>query len=261
MSKYIRSSFYIGLIVIFNSCINSRESVYFNNLSSGSLAGVQTYKEASLQKNDILSINISSLNPEASEIFNVQNEVRVTTSTPTGSNAQVSGYLINEDGFIQLPIIGNVKAEGLTKKQLTNHITQLLVEKKLLVDPIVNIRHLNYKVTVLGEVGRPTVISVPNEKITLLEAIGLAGDITIFGKKENVLLIREKPTGQKEITRINLNTDQVFQSDFYYLQPNDVVYVEPNKAKIASASNTRLWLPSVFSGLSLVANVIWIINR
>jgi polysaccharide export outer membrane protein len=242
---------YISLALYLVSCASNKQVAYFDNIQSGTIPAPTSNVDVPIQKNDILSISITSLNREASAIFNVNdNQPRETL-----------GYLVNEDGYVQLPILGNIRAIGLTKKQLSEQLTKRLIDQKLLVDPIVNIRHLNFKVTVLGEVARPTVVNVPSEKISLLEAIGLAGDLTIYGKRENVLLIREKQNGQKEIFRINLNNDQIFKSDFYYLQPNDVIYVEPNQAKVSSASTTRQWLPIVFSALSVILNVVRISTR
>jgi polysaccharide biosynthesis/export protein len=114
---------------------------------------------------------------------------------------------------------------------------------------------LNYRVTVLGEVARPTVVSVPNERISILEALGIAGDITIYGKKDNVLLIREEKGG-KLIKRINLNSSEIFSSPYYYLKSNDIVYVEPNQARIATASRTQQLLPTILSALSFVAIIL-----
>jgi polysaccharide export outer membrane protein len=168
--------------------------------------------------------------------------------------------LVNTEGTIQLPILGNIKAEGLTKKQLKASITNLINEKKLLIDPVVTIRHLNYEVTVIGEVGKPTVINVPNEKISMLKALGIAGDITIYGKKENVLLIREVE-GKRIINRIDLNSKDFLSSPFFYLQPNDVVYVEPNKIKILNANRNQQLLPTILSALSIVAVVITTLVR
>jgi polysaccharide biosynthesis/export protein len=125
----------------------------------------------------------------------------------------------------------------------------------LLIDPIVTVRMLNYRVTVLGEVARPTVVSVPNERISILEALGIAGDITIYGKKDNVLLIREEKGG-KLIKRINLNSSEIFSSPYYYLKSNDIVYVEPNQARIATASRTQQLLPTILSALSFVAIIL-----
>ena len=191
----IKFSCYLFLFIstaLFNmSCVETRYSSYLNNVSDTMFLSNEKNKEIKIQKNDILSIHINSLNQDASAIFNTQNSYVINGSSSNGSNTYSSGYLVNTDGDIQLPILGNIKAEGLSKKELKNEITKTILDKKLLVDPIVNIRHLNYEVTVIGEVGKPTVINVPSEKISLLKALGLAGDITVYGKKDNVLLIRE----------------------------------------------------------------------
>jgi polysaccharide export outer membrane protein len=147
--------------------------------------------------------------------------------------------------------LGKLKAEGLTIKQLNENIIDSLNTKKLLVDPLVTIRFLNFRVTVLGEVGKPTVITVPNEKISILEAIGLAGDLTIYGKRDNVLLIREEE-GKKIVRRIDLNSAAVLTSPFYYLKSNDVLYVEPDKNKVASVSSFRQLLPAYIAALTVI---------
>jgi polysaccharide export outer membrane protein len=162
---------------------------------------------------------------------------------------------VSQDGFIDFPGLGKVMAAGISKQRLKEEITQMLVNSKLLIDPIVTVRYLNYRVTVLGEVARPTVVTVPNEKISILEAIGLAGDLTIYAKRDNVLLIREEK-GSKVIKRINLNTSEIFTSPYYYLKSNDVVYVEPNNTKVASASRSQQLLPIVLSALSFVAIIL-----
>ena len=143
----------------------------------------------------------------------------------------------------------------MTKTELRDNITNLILSRKLLINPVVEIRFLNYEVTVLGEVAKPTVITVPSEKISLLKAIGLAGDLTIFGRRDNVLLIREQ-NGKKKTRHIDLNSANFFNSPYYYLQPNDVVYVEPNKAKVASAGRTQQLLPLLLSCLSIVVIVL-----
>ena len=124
-----------------------------------------------------------------------------------------------------------------------------------MIDPIVDIRYLNFEVTVLGEVGRPTVITVPSEKISLIKALGLAGDLTIYGRRDNVLLIREE-NGQRITRHIDLNSSDFLSSPYYYLQPNDVIYVEPNKTKVASSSRSQQVVPIVLSSLSIIVVVI-----
>lgn len=211
--------------------------------------------QAPIQENDILGISISSLNAEASAIFNPPNSNNSRSTTVTGSSSEPGGYLVNSDGNIQLPVLGTIKAAGLTKKELGDNITNMILSKKLLIDPLVEIRFLNFEVTVIGEVAHPTVITVPSEKISLLKAIGLAGDLTIYGKRENVLLIREE-NGKKKTRHIDLNSSNFFNSPYYYLQPNDVIYVEPNKAKVASAGRSQQLLPVILSALSVVVIVL-----
>ncbi|MDB5248576.1 MAG: sugar transporter [Segetibacter sp.] len=251
-------TFFSALAVIFflSSCVSSKNAVYFNNLQDTVFKNVASADlEPTIQKNDLLSISVSSLNPEATVIFNTPNNPSIITGTNTNSISQTTGYLVNKDGNILFPILGNVQAAGLSKRQLTDTIGALLLQKKLLLDPIVNVRFLNFRVTVLGEVARPNVITVPNEKITLLEALGLAGDLTIYAKRDNVLLVREE-NGQKTIKRINLNSTQVFTSPYYYLKTNDIIYAEPNNTRIASASNTRQFLPLILSGLSFFVIIL-----
>jgi polysaccharide export outer membrane protein len=230
-----------------SSCGNTKNATYFPGIQDGNIQSNTPFPESVIQKSDILSITVSSLNPEASAVFNSPN------SSPGGASGGAGspiGYLVNTEGDIQFPLIGNIKAEGLTKNQLKNNIAKSLVDKKLLLDPIVTIRFVNFRVTVLGEVNHPTVVTVPNEKISLLEAIGLAGDMTIYARRNNVMVIREDKE-VKIIKRLDLNSDELFTSPYYYLQSNDIVYVEPSKAKIASVSGGMQWAPIVMSALSL----------
>lgn len=238
-----------------SSCITTKNASYINNAADAVYLQSNRDSVALIQKNDILSIAINSLNPEASAIFNTTNNFVISASTASGINTQSAGYLVNADGYIQLPILGNIKADGLSKKQLKDNITNIILEKKLLIDPIVNIRHLNFEVTVIGEVGRPTVITVPSEKISLLKALGLAGDITIYGRKDNVLLVRESE-GKNIVNHIDLNSKDFLTSPYYYLQPNDIIYVEPNKDKVASVQRGWQLLPAVFSGLSVLVIIL-----
>lgn len=245
----------IGFFFLASSCVDTKKAVYFNNIGNTSIRPPLADLEPVIQKSDLLSIYVSSLNPDATMVFNTPNMQAPTSTSSAASTSGSIGYLVSQDGNIQFPVLGSIKVAGLTKKQLTEFISKTLVDKKLLVDPIVTISFLNYRVTVLGEVGRPTVITVANEKISLLEAIGLAGDLTIYAKRDNVLLIREE-NGQKLIRRINLNTEEIFSSPYYYLKTNDVVYVEPNKSKVANSGRSQVLLPIVFSALSFVTVVV-----
>jgi len=237
------------------SCVDTKKATYFNDLASTTITTNTPVPETIIRKNDLLNINVSSLDAQASAIFNAPNLLPAAMNSGSTAN-EILGYLVGNDGTIQFPILGNIKAEGLTKDQLKETIQKKLLDQNLLKGPIVSVRFLNFRVTVLGEVKNPTAIDVPSEKISLLEAIGLAGDLTIYAKRDNVLVIREIENGNKEIKRINLNSAELLSSPYYYLKSNDIVYVEPNKSKVASSGRGQQWIPAVLSGLSLVAVVV-----
>jgi polysaccharide export outer membrane protein len=247
---------------LFTSCVNSKKVLYFNNIQDTTFNNTLATVEPAIQVNDLLNISVTSLNPEATMVFNSPNVTMPVTASSTGTTPtggygtpQLMGYLVNSDGTIKFPVLGTVKAAGLTKRQLEGVLTDSLVNRKLLVEPIVTARFLNFRVTVLGEVARPTTLNVANERISILEAVGLAGDLTIYAKRDNVLLIRE--IGDKKIVkRLDLSSNEILSSPYYYLKTNDVVYVEPRKEKIASTSRTQQLLPIILSAASLIAVVV-----
>lgn len=261
MNKYNRLVVLFSFLPFLFSCMNAKKAVLFNDLNTNSIQSKIDDLEPVIQKADLLSISVNSLNPEATQIFNNPNQATTQATTTTGFTNYAAGYLVNQDGYIQFPVLGNIKAVGLTKKQLKENITKGLVDGKLLLDPIVNIRYLNFKVTVLGEVQHPSVLSVPNEKITLLEAIGLAGDLTLYAKRDNILIIRETD-GAKTFTRLNLNTSEIFTSPYYYLKSNDIVYVEPNKIRVSEARGQwKQWVPIAVSALTAAVILTDRLNR
>lgn len=237
------------------SCVSTKNAVYFNNVNDTTVKTVNTAFEPLIQKNDILQITVSSLNPQEAVIYNLPNANTGGAAAGTGGTAAGTGFLVDQQGFIRYPVFGQIKVEGLTTKALTDTLRNQFEVRKLLLNPVVNVRFLNYRVTVLGEVAKPTVVNVTNEKISILEALGMAGDITVYGKKDNVMLIREVE-GERTIKRLNLNEGTIFTSPYYFLQPNDIVYVEPNKSRVASAERSRQVLPVVLSGLSLLVIIL-----
>jgi polysaccharide export outer membrane protein len=247
------SSLIVLFTALFSSCIDMRKTAYFNDLQDGEIKSAPATIPV-IRKNDILNISVSSLNPDASAVFNAPNLLPTASSTILGATSQLVGYLVNEKGDILFPVVGTVHAEGLSTKQLSDNIAKSLTDKKLLIDPIVSIRITNYKITVLGEVGHPGVISVPSEQITILEALGFAGDLTIYARRDNVLLIREKG-GNKIVQHIDLNSKDILSSTFYNLEPNDVIYVQPNKDKVRSVDNSRQLVPVAFAALSFLVIV------
>lgn len=243
--------FCLSLTLIFASCSNTRKIAYFSDVQDSARILSKASLEPVIQKKDILSIIVSSLSNEATIIFNTPNLPMTPNASSTPNMPQTSGYLVSQDGTIKFPVLGDIPAAGLTQKQLENNITHLLIEKKLLFDPIVTARFLNFRVTVLGEVDHPGVVTVPSEQISILEAIGQAGDLTIYGMRDNVMLIRQEGP-DKLITRLDLTSSKLLQSPYYFLKSNDVIYVEPAKDKIASTSLFQQRLPILLSGLSLL---------
>jgi polysaccharide export outer membrane protein len=255
MNKTLRTTLCWALPVlltcILGSCTTSRKVTYFSDVPDSLRIASKAGMEPIIQKKDILSITVSSLSNEASIIFNTPNLPITPSANATPNMPQTAGYLVSQDGTIKFPVLGDIVAAGLTQKQLENNITHMLIEKKLLYDPVVSIRFLNFRVTVLGEVNHPGVVTVPSEQISILEALGEAGDLTIYGLRDNVILIRQEGA-DKLITRLDLNSSKIFQSPYYYLKSNDVIYVEPAKDKIASTSLFQQRLPIILSGLSLI---------
>ncbi len=259
MSKIIKGSvhyFVIFLgIVLFTSCASRKEVVYFQDTGNFETL-VNTNDFASKFKvDDLISIYVSSLNPEASAPFNLFRGVPGASGQPD----QVD-YLVDQAGEIDFPVIGKLKIEGLSPDELRGLLRGRLSD--YLKDPIINIRILNFTVTILGEVARPGTYPVPvgGEQITILEAFGLAGDLTGRGIRENVLVIRDF-NGTKVYTRIDLTSKNMVKSPVYYLTQNDVVYVEPNKSAIRSSTINSNTTVAISIASLLITSTILIITR
>ena len=241
--------------MINTSCVSTKKVTYFNNLTDTVVSTHTDGVDPVIQKGDLLSISVSSLSPEVTNIFNAPNTPSSTSSVSGSSLSQAVGYLVSQEGFIDFPMLGRLKAAGHSKGALKDTIAKELVDKKLLFDPIVTVRYLNFHVTVLGEVNKPGLVIIPNEQGTLLEAIGMAGDLTIFGKRDNVLLLR-KEEGKQIVRRLDLNSKEILTSPYYYLKSNDVIYIQPDKNKVASVSQGRFLAPVILAGLSFVVVIL-----
>jgi polysaccharide export outer membrane protein len=260
MIKSLPTAFLITLlsIFLFSSCVSRKEVSYFQSASpEQELENAEIAKKfiATIQDGDILQIIVSSLSPEASAMFNPYSIVggNIIQNSQTNNLPPANGYLVNEEGTITLPLVGQLKVEGFSTREVTELITQKL--DKFLQQPTVNIHILNFKISVMGEVNRPSVYTIPNETITLPEVLSLAGDLTIFGKRNNIMVIRET-NGKREFGRIDLTKRDLFSSPYYYLHANDVVYVEPTKGKVTSSDRTIQLAPIFISGLSLLTVLI-----
>lgn len=249
------------LIIIFlTSCSAGRNLSYFSDLgdTAQNQTPIQNSAEPKIQPDDLLGITVSSMNAETNLLFN--GGVLLPSSTGTNVNSTPNsrnneGYLVDSKGEINFPVIGKVKLGGLTKEEATDKITSYV--GKSVKSPIVTVRYLNFRITVIGEVNRPSTFTVPTEKINVLEALGLAGDMTGFGRRDDVLIIREQ-NNVRTTTRINLNNKAVLNSPFFYLQQNDIVYVEPDKAKALQVSTRAVNLPIYISIASII--VILLVN-
>lgn len=193
-----------------------------------------------IKSDDILNIVIQVLDEKANVILNQGNQSIVSGAVNGGTSgstqASVTGYLVSKTGFIHMPYIGDVHVSGSTTEQVRDTVARRIAY--YFKDPVVNVRFANFKVTVLGEVRIPSTFLVPNEKPTVIDAIGLAGDITIYGRRDNVMLIRDAD-GKKEITRLNLDSSTVISSPYFTLRPNDVLYVEATPSRVQSTDAYR----------------------
>lgn len=250
----ISFKYFIVFILVtstFTSCLDTKKIAYFSDVSDSTYVKSSAGLEPVIQKKDILSISVSSLNPGATVIFNEPNLPITPNSGNNNASPQTAGYLVNDEGVIKFPLLGDIQAAGLTQMQLSKEITQKLINQKLLMDPVVNIRFLNFRVTVLGEVAHPGVIYAPSEQISVLEAIGAAGDLTIYGLRDNIILIRQQGD-QKFMKRLSLNSSDLLTSPYFFLKSNDILYIEPGKTKVAASDRTQQLLPIIFSGVSVL---------
>lgn len=262
--KFILPLLVLTMVVILGSCGSSKNVAYFQNSDSIDLSASQMLYDARIMPKDILSITVSTVNGDAAVPFNL------VVSTPmsaalrnTTTQASLQSYLVDNSGNIEFPVIGKVHLGGQTKAEAEQIIHDKII-KYMNKDenPIVTVRMVNYKFSVLGEVAHPGMFTTSNEKINILEALAQAGDLTIYGVRDKVKLIREDASGKKTIQVLNLNDANLINSPYFYLQQNDIVYVEPNKVKAQNSSvgsMTTLWFSAtsiLISLTSLLYNIL-----
>lgn len=248
------------LCMTLGSCGSSKQIAYFQNADSLNYAASKGLFDAKIMPKDLLTITVSTTDPKAATPFNlsVTNTLNATGYLSTGAGS-LQTYLVDNDGFINFPVVGQLKVGGMTKRQCENYIRdKILPYMSKTENPIITVKMASFKVTVAGEVKAPGVFNVDQEKISVIEALARAGDLTIYGKRGNVLLIREDATGEKSVHRLNLNDANLINSPYYYLQQNDYLYVEPNSVQAknsAIGSSTTIWI-SVVSILTSVASLV-----
>lgn len=254
----------LAVAMVLGSCGSTKNVAYFKNSDSIDLSASRMLYDARIMPKDQLTITVSTTDDQAAVPFNLTVPTPYTANQRSSySQAMLQSYLVDNEGNIDFPIIGTVHLGGLTKSEAEQLIqTKIKPYMSATENPIVTVRMSSYSISVLGEVTRPGSYQVSREKITILEALAQAGDLTIYGVRNRVKLIREDASGQKAIHVLNLNDAGIINSPYYYLQQNDVVYVEPNKVKAQNSSvgsMTTLWFSAtsiLISLTSLLYNIL-----
>lgn len=248
-----RTIYIVFLMIIVSSCGSYKNIPYFQDVDQQNISNqtIDNYSPLTIQPADILSINVNSRNPESSAIFN-GNPNRVGGVVSPTDNATL-GYLVDPDGLIYLPLLGELKVAGLTTTQLRKKLTEKLLN--LYKDPVVNIRIINFKISVFGDVLRPDTYNIQNERITITQALSLAGDLNITAKRKNVMLIRDID-GKRTFIPMDLTSKKTYQSPYFYLKNNDEIYVQPDRTKYATVDRGYRTTQLVLTGLSIIAIVL-----
>jgi len=246
--------------IFLTSCISQKEIAYFKGVKPDSASIINQFyhsrHETKICNGDALLITVSALDPNAVAPFNLPLIMYATPgSDKIYSSPTMQTHIVDVNGNINFPVLGTLKLSGLTKSEAIQLISSKLLP--YLKDPIVNINFMNYHITILGEVARPGQYGVYNEKVSVLDALGMAGDLTIYGIRKNVLITREN-NGKLEFERLNLNSTEIFKSPYYYLQQNDIIYVEPSKVKTTASQNIPLYLSTLSTISAITTTVVYL---
>ncbi|TJY33440.1 polysaccharide biosynthesis/export family protein [Pontimicrobium aquaticum] len=257
LSEIVNKLLLLVALLALNSCASRQEVVYFQDEPiSEAIENQNANFELRYKTDDLLTIIVSADDPVVAQPYNLQAASTTTSVIDAQGSLKMQTYLIDSQGDIEFPGLGSIKIGGLTRSEANNLLKDRL--KEYIKNPIVNIRLANFTVTVLGEVKNPGSYTIQDEKISISEALGLAGDLTIYGKRDNVLLIREVD-GQKKYSKIDLTSVNVLNSANYYLTQNDVLYVEPNNARVRASSynqNNGVIISAVGTLATIVAILI-----
>ena len=247
-----------------SSCSSVKDIAYFQNKVVNQPEKIDKHAGIVIQPKDMLSIVVSSRNPELVSMFNLPVvSYQAGSETVSGAGVQrLLGYVVDNAGYIDFPVLGPISVSGMTRWELSEMIKNRLIKDGLLTDAVVTVEFMNFKVYVLGEVNAPGTYTIEGDKVTVLQAISLARDLTIFGLRENVSVIRERD-GERTIYQINLCDVNLFKSPAYYLQQNDIIYVEPNqeKARQSTTDDKTLRMTSILvSGGSLLVSIATLVT-
>lgn len=248
-------------IILFSACTTPKDIAYFPSVTNGTTIAISESKGITLKPNDKLSIIVNTKSAELNNVLNMPVNAQIIGGTEIQAKNQgqgISCYIVDPEGFIDFPLVGKVKAVGLSRTELASFLKKLLDEKNLAKDAVISVEYMNIGFSVLGEVNSPGFYSIDNDKTTLLQALSKAGDINLYGKRNNVKVIRMN-NGKQEIYVVDLlNTETLMKSPAYILQQNDVVYVEPNNyrkrqatANASEITKASFWL----SAISVIATI------
>lgn len=242
-------------IVLASSCATSKDIVYLQDTNVYPSSGIGQNYEIKIQKDDLLGITVNSKDPELALPFNLPTiAYQAGKGEQLTTAQQLQGYLVDSEGNIDFPLLGNLHVAGMTRLELTNLLKKRLTDGNYLSDPVVNVKLLNYKIAVMGEVTKPGTYPINSDRVSILDALSMAGDLTIYGKREDIKIIREE-NGIRTVAVVDLKSSDLFASPYFYLQQNDVVYVSPNKSRVGQSTyNSNL--PLLVSCLSVLISAI-----
>lgn len=265
MQKGFRLFLLVAIVTLISSCGSYYKQVPYIQNSDNYVAkskGVSlSMYDARIMPKDLITITVSTSDPTVAIPFNLIVPTAIGSSNLTTSQPTLQKYLVDNEGYIDFPIIGELSVGGLTKGEAEDLIVTKL-KTYLKETPIVSVRMTNYNISVLGEVSRPGTFTIDNEKVTIFEALAMAGDMTIYGQRQDIKLVREDYKGERKVIKLDITSPEIIASQYYYLQQNDVLYVTPNKSKAKTAgisTSTTIWFSVVSTTVSLATLIVSIL--
>ena len=238
-------------VLLLTSCNSSKKILYLQDVVYNQPEQIKNTRDIKLQPKDQISIVVSCKEPQLASMFNI--------SVPgSGGTSSFSGYTLDDKGEIEIPVLGNLRVGGMTKNEVSQLVKQRLIEEDYIKDPVVTVGFMNLHFSVLGEVSAPGNYDINKDQINLLEALSMAGDLTITGNRSMVTVTREE-NNQRNIYKVDLRSKDLFESPVFYLKQNDIIYVQPNKKRAAESKNNVVSTISLWTGLVSVLTSISIL--
>ena len=244
----------ISILLLADSCTTSKQILYFQDIDTAEIDRIVTEYEPEIKRDDILKIVVSGPDKLVVQPYNLTLGEVTTYGSTSPANSTLE-YHVDKDGYIDFPVLGRIKVLGMTRQSLVEYLTDAL--KKEVYDPVVYVSFANFKITVLGEVKNPGTYNVTSERITILQALGMAGDLNLTARRDGIILIRED-NGLNTHIKIDLKTSDILSSPYFYLQQNDVLYVPASPTRVATATTTPLW-STILSGVTTLMSVVSVI--